>query len=82
MDPEDPCRVLGTLDWYNMEIRVLPESIGRLKIGGHLWLGNNQLSSLPASFGSITVDGSLYLRYNKLSSLPASFPNVKGRVDR
>ena len=76
VDPEDPCRVLGSLDWNYKVIRVLPESIGRLKIRGNLNLSNNELSCLPASFGSITVGGHLWLSNNELSSLPASFGSI------
>ncbi|NBP66572.1 MAG: hypothetical protein EBU66_18235, partial [Bacteroidetes bacterium] len=55
----------------------LPESFGNLKIGGNLWLNDNNLTSLPESFGNLKIGFSLWLHYNNLASLPESFGNLK-----
>jgi len=60
---------------------VLPESIGDLTIGGHLYLGCNKLESLPESFGSLAVGGTVCMIGNPVSGgVPSreqnSFPGL------
>ena len=84
VDPADPSRVVGDLEWRYKNITVLPDSIGSLTVGGRLRLSMNQLASLPEGFGSLTVGGDLDLRYNHLASLPKGFVGsltVGGKVD-
>ena len=77
VDAEDASRVEGNVDWHNMGIKVLPESIGDLTVDGHLWLDGNNLATLPASFGSLTVGGGLHLSGNNLATLPSSFGSLQ-----
>ena len=76
VDTDDPSLVKGNVDWYDLGIKVLPESFGDLIIEGYLDLSGNKLASLPESFGCLTVKGNLYLNKNELASLPASFGNL------
>ena len=62
--------------WDHKGIKVLPESIGSLTVGGDLHLQQNQLASLPEGFGSLTVGGHLNLGYNRLASLPEGFGSL------
>merc|ERR1711934_1155151 len=53
-------------DWnlHSLGIRVLPDSIGELRILGVLDLGLNELESLPEGFSGLTVGGNLVLEGN------------------
>ena len=76
VDPEDASRVKGDVNWGEMGINVLPESIGDLTVDGYLGLSFNNLATLPANFGSLTVGGGLGLNHNNLATLPASFGSL------
>ena len=75
VDPADPSRVDGILNW-SKGIRVLPDSIGSLTVGGDLLLNRNRLASLPEGFSSLTVEGHLLLNNNLLASLPEGFGSL------
>ena len=75
VDPEDATRVEGGVCWYEEGIKVLPESIGDLTVGGTLYLANNNLATLPSSFGSLQVGGQVYLVDNPVA---ASGPHFEG----
>ena len=76
VDPSDPSRVVGDLHWDSKRITVLPDSIGALTVGEHLYLCENLLTSLPEGFGSLTVGRDLYLDNNRLASLPEGFGSL------
>ena len=75
VDPEDASRVKGNVEWQREGIKVLPESIGDLTVGGGLLLHRNNLATLPASFGSLQVGGKVYLDHNPVA---ASRPHFDG----
>ena len=75
VDPEDASRVEGDVDWDLKGIKVLPESIGDLTVGGGLYLGSNNLATLPASFGSLQVGKRVFLNDNPVA---ASGPHFDG----
>ena len=77
VDPEDASRVEGDVDWDLKGIKVLPESIGDLTVGGTLGLSGNNLATLPASFGSLQVGGKVYLMGNPVA---ASRPHFDGLI--
>jgi len=62
------------LDKYGVKYTIDGDTV---KVGGNLYLDNNQLTSLPESFGNLKVGGDLYLYYNQLTILPESFGNLK-----
>ena len=77
VDKKDSSKVLGNVEWTDRRIRVLPDSIGGITVGGTFRLYKNKLRSLPDSFGKIKVGGNLMLVDNKLKSLPHSFGEIK-----
>ena len=81
VDPADPSRVIGNVDWYYIGIKWLPESIGYITFTGSLDLSGNLLASLPKSFGALKVGGNLNLTNNRLASLPKSFGSLTVGLD-
>ena len=75
VDAEDASRVEGDVEWRGQGIKVLPESIGDLTVGGTLGLSGNNLATLPSSFGSLQVGGKVFLRGNPVA---ASGPHFDG----
>ena len=72
VDANDHSKVLGKVHWNSMGIRILPDSIGGITVGGNLNLSFNKLTSLPDGIGGITVGGNLNLDGKQLTSLPDS----------
>ena len=67
------------LNWYNndLELDMLPESIGNLISLERLSISNAGLDSLPQSIGNLTNLYFLYLQNNDISELPESFYNLE-----
>ena len=51
VDPANPSRIKGHVDWSCMKVTTLPESVADLTIAGDFDVSNNDLSSLPSTIG-------------------------------
>ena len=84
VDPKDPSRVLGNLNWQGGENEDYEEWKEELE-----WLEGLErlerqeairhvarITNLPESIGALTVTGDLNLHYNNLATLPASFGSL------
>ena len=62
---------------YKTPLKILPESIGRLKFLKILILSYNKLTTLPESIGNLLSLQTLDLGNNEITSLPESICNLK-----
>lgn len=65
------------LDLRDLELKMVPESLGRLKFLRELSISRNQLTSVPESLSQLTGLQALCLDYNQLTSVPESLGQLR-----
>ena len=64
---DDSAEICGHLDWSALGLKVLPDSLGNLKIAGDFVLHSNHLESLPVGIKTLQVAGNVYLFANPVA---------------
>ncbi|MFW9996329.1 MAG: leucine-rich repeat domain-containing protein [Candidatus Odinarchaeota archaeon] len=82
-EEEEEENLLTVLDFYNMDLSKLPDTIGKLTCLDYIDLFGNELTALPKSFGNLTRLEHLWLADNQLAALPESFGQLSNlkRID-